>query len=441
MRVLQTGDWHLGHTLHDVSRVREHARFLTWLVETLVAEQCDALLVCGDVFEMANPPAQAQRAWYDFLAAIHRRLPALRTVVIGGNHDSPARLEAARPLLEPLHVSVIGALPRTQYGALDLDRLLVPLPDSDGQVAAWVAAVPFLRPADLLPAAPWSRGADLADAGADPLIEGVRTVYAEVLAEARRRRQPRQALIAMGHAFLVGGAVSLLSERRILGGNQHALPVDIFPDDVTYVALGHLHKAQRVGGRDHVRYAGSPVPLAMSELDYRHQVCVVDLATDGTSATVRAINVPRTRALRRVPRHGAAPLDEVLSALRGLPDRRIGHDQPDEPVTLDDDPGDDATLLEICVSLPRPEPRLRRRIEEVLAGKGHHLVKLSVATCGDGLALAEATAAASAIASLADLDPVEVFVRRYLRDHTDQPAPALLAAFHEVLESVHQGPR
>jgi DNA repair protein SbcD/Mre11 len=382
MRFLQTGDWHLGHTLHDVPREREHARFLAWLLETVVAERCDALLMCGDVFETANPPATALLAWYDFLAALHRRMPALHVDVIGGNHDSAARLEATRPLLDPMQVHVVGALPRSDDGALDLERLVVPLPGADGATAAWVAAVPFLRPADL-PVLPVSHGEPVLD----PLI---------------------------------------------LGGNQHALPVDIFPDDVDYVALGHLHKAQRVAGREHVRYSGSPVPLAMAELDYRHTVIVVDVDGGGAPAVrppiVRSIDVPRTRELRRVPRHGAAPIDEVLAALRAL---------PDAPAGMSDEPDSEAPLIEVCVALEKPEPRLRRRVEEALAGKPHRLVKLWSETCGDGASLADAAGAAGA-ASLADLEPVEVFQRRYRRDHDGDPPAALLAAFHEVLESVQQ---
>ncbi|NPC81309.1 exonuclease subunit SbcD, partial [Pyxidicoccus fallax] len=98
MRLLHTSDWHLGHTLYDVSREAEHAAFLDWLLETLEAESVDALLVAGDIFDTANPSAEAQAAWYHFVARARRRLPRLDVVVIGGNHDSAARLDAPDPL-------------------------------------------------------------------------------------------------------------------------------------------------------------------------------------------------------------------------------------------------------------------------------------------------------------------------------------------------------
>jgi exonuclease SbcD len=451
MRVLHTSDWHLGHTLHDVPRDHEHERFLHWLGDTLVAEQVDALVVTGDVFDTANPPAAAQARWYEFLAEARRRLPDLDVVVIGGNHDSAARLDAPTPLLRALRIHVIGAVkwlggPGGQR-RLDVDHLIVPLTDRSGQVTAHIAAVPFLRTADLprlaRPAAAPANddietAADdieitddiaIADAGPgvralpfDPLIEGVRQVYAEALAAARARRQPGQALLATGHCYMVGTDLSRLSERRILGGNQHALPVDIFPEDVTYVALGHLHKAQRVGGREGVRYAGSPLPLAMNEASYRHQVLIVDL--DGpTLASVRGVPVPRVVDVVRIPRHGAATREDVLAALAGLED----WDGITEP--------DTRPFLEVCVALTRPEPQLRQDVDAALRGKRPRLVKLAIEYTGHGQALAEGLPEQA----LRDLDPLEVFVRRYGRDHEGAPPPELVEAFDELLAEVQAG--
>jgi exonuclease SbcD len=467
MRVLHTSDWHLGHTLHDVPRDHEHERFLAWLGDTLVAEQVDALVVTGDVFDTANPPASAQAHWYEFLAEARRRLPDLDVVVIGGNHDSAARLDAPTPLLRALRIHVIGAVrwlvtPGGQR-RLDVEHLIVPLTDRTGQVAAHIAAVPFLRTADLprltrpgvaatapaeatdaeAVAAGTAETAETGDADAsdaavaidagvastapealqfDPLIEGVRQVYTEALDAARARRQPGQALLATGHCYMVGTDLSRLSERRILGGNQHALPVDIFPEDVTYVALGHLHKAQRVGGREGVRYAGSPLPLAMNEAGYRHQVLIVDL--DGPAlASVRTIPVPRLVDVLRVPRHGSATRDEVMAALAGLDD----WDGTTEP--------DTRPFLELCVALTRPEPQLRQDVDAALRGKRPRLVKLAIEYTGHGQSLAEGLPEQA----LRDLDPLEVFVRRYSRDHEGEPAQELVEAFDELLAEVRAG--
>src|SRR6187455_1196021 len=126
MRLLHTSDWHLGHTLRgEVARELEHQAFLTWLLERCVDERADALVITGDVFESATPPASAERMWFEFLAAARRACPAMDIIAIAGNHDSPARLGAASSVLRELGVHVLGGLPRTAAGAIDLDRVLI----------------------------------------------------------------------------------------------------------------------------------------------------------------------------------------------------------------------------------------------------------------------------------------------------------------------------
>ena len=411
LRILHTSDWHLGHTLHDVPRAYEHERFLAWLGDTLESERIDSLIVAGDVFETANPSAAAQSVWYEFLASTRARLPQLDIVVIAGNHDSAARLDAPQPLLRGLRIHVVGGVPRAETdGEIDVDRMVVPLSDASGAVAAQLVTVPFLRPADL--------PRDVEGPTGDPLIEGVRAVYHEVIDRARALRGERQALIATGHCYMIGTSLSKTSERRILGGNQHALPMDIFAGDITYAALGHLHKPQRVGGNEHIRYCGSPIPLAMSEARFRHQVLAVQL--DGAQLTeVRAIDVPRTVDMIRVPATGAATLDEVLPVLAALPsfDARA--------------PAGTRPHLEVVVALTRPEPKLRELVEAELEHKSPRLLKLSVEYTGDGASLAESIPAAN----LRDLDPLDVFLRRYRRDHDSEPEPRLVDAFSGLLES------
>lgn len=408
LTVLHTSDWHLGHTLHDQPRVEEHAAFLAWLLDLAAAERADALIVAGDLFDGPNPPAASQEQLYGFLVELRARCPGIAVVLTGGNHDSAQRLDAPRALLERLGITMVGGLPRRPDRSLDVDRLLVPLAGPDGAVAAWVAAVPFLRLADL-PAVE----------AEDPLIEGVAAVYAEVFAAARARRAPGQALLATGHCYLRDGALSELSERKILGGNQHALPAGIFPDDVAYVALGHLHLAQAVG-RPEVRYSGSPIPLSMPERTYPHQVCVVKL--DGERvAEVRAARVPRATDLVRVPEEGALSLPELEAALQALPQLA-----PDTPSWR-------RPFLEAAVRLDAPEPGLQRRVEAALEGRAPRLVKLTRERSGTGAVLP-----AEEVRSLHDWTPEEVFLRRWEQEFAAAPDAATLACFAElVAEASH----
>ncbi|MFO0932148.1 MAG: exonuclease SbcCD subunit D C-terminal domain-containing protein [Planctomycetota bacterium] len=413
MRLLHTSDWHLGHALHDHPRTHEHARFLAWLLRTIADERVDALIVAGDVFDVANPSTEALGAFYEVLARARAAHPRLGIVIVGGNHDSPARLDATNPLLDHLGVRVVGGLPRRADDTLDTDRLVAPLHDARGEVAAWCVAMPFLRPADLPP---------VEGEGIDPLIEGVRRRYAEALDAARTRRAPGQAIVATGHAYLTGTRLSELSERRILGGNQHALPVDVFPDDVAYVALGHLHLAQVVGGRETVRYSGSPLPLSFAERGYPHQVVLVDLEGERVTA-IRPVRVPRAVDLLVVPEDRARPLAEVLDLVRALPAREGPEDDPTRP------------LLEVRVRCDRPEPHLRRDVEAAAAGRRPRLLRIALETTGDGRALADGAPAPR----LRDVTPREVFLRKYAAEHRGEPSPALVAAFDELVSAVLRG--
>ncbi|MBX3275526.1 MAG: exonuclease SbcCD subunit D [Sandaracinaceae bacterium] len=398
LTLCHTSDWHLGHTLAGHGREAEHAAFLDFLLDVLERESVDALLVAGDVYDSANPPASAQAMLYAFLARARRRSPALDVVMIAGNHDSPGRLSAADPILRAIGVRVIGTA---------REDMLVPVSDAAG-VAGWVAAVPFLRPSDL-PRHPGE---------GDPIVAGVRARYRAVLDAARARRGPRDALVAMGHCHMVDATPSELSERAILGGPQQALPADLFGDDVEYVALGHLHLAQAVTERVH--YSGSPIPLSLPEETYPHQVRVVRFE-DGRLAEQRAHRVPRLVDVHRVPREGPAPLDDVLAALAAL---AVDADLPRERWPF----------VEARVRLTAPAPDLRARVEAALADKPVRLVKIGVEHAGAPGALADRAPRRQ----LHDLTVEEVFREAYARKYEGEPDAALLAAFHEVADAARR---
>ncbi|MGY3876183.1 exonuclease SbcCD subunit D C-terminal domain-containing protein [Aeromonas enteropelogenes] len=405
MKILHTADWHLGHQLHGHDRRFEHDAFLDWLTDTLKARQIDALLVAGDLFDTANPPASAWQQLYRFLARLRAEMPNLDMVLIGGNHDSPSKLDAPHELLRAFDLHLVGSISRDKDGQLETDRLLVPLHDNEGKVAAWCAAVPFLRSSDL-------RVEPLAE-GQDRLIEGVRQIYAEVLAEGRKRCEQDQALIAMGHAYLAAGQLSELSERRVLGGNQHALPADTFTG-ADYTALGHLHLAQRLA--EGIHYSGSPLPLSLTETGYRHQVLEVTLEA-GQLAAVEAIPVPRSVEMIRLP---LGSLDEALAAIDAL--------------ELPDRPQEAQPFLEVRLLLPKPEARIRERILAALAGKPVRLARINTQYQGSGQGLADGRERRR----LDELSPTEVFRLCYQRQFEGEPEVGLVASFEEILEQVKE---
>lgn len=409
MRLLHTSDWHLGQFLHNFERTHEHEQFLAWLADTVASESVDVLLIAGDIFDNANPSAASQRQFYQFLQKVKQRAPHLQIVVIAGNHDSPGRLEAPRPLLEGMNITVVGnvrRLDKDEGGSandIDVDQLLVPLYRRDGSVGAWCLAVPFLRPGDV----------PRVETDGDPYMEGIALLYQRALDRAVEKREARQAIIALGHCHMTGGEVSADSERRIVVGGAEALSDKMFDAPVAYVALGHLHKAQRVGGREHIRYCGSPLPMSFTEVDYAHQVLCIDL--DGEKLTgIRDIRVPRTVELLRVPRRPAG-IEEALAALHAL-----------------DLPATDAHLhayLEVRVRLDGPEPGLRARIEAAIEGKPVRLAKIDTSYA----VRVQEHAAPVSVDNLDALQPDEIFKRLYQARYRTEAPSEQLAAFAELL--------
>ena len=417
MRILHTSDWHLGQTLHQYERGFEHARFLDWLLDTLEAERVDALLIAGDIFDHTNPSAASQQQLYRFLRQARQRVPHLAIVMTAGNHDSPGRIEAPGPLLSLLDASAIGAVGSFGRSAEDLnweaqlDRLIVPLKDSAGQTAAWCIAMPFLRPADL----PRVEGG----ADDDPYLAGMAQLYRQAWQRVQARRAPGQAVVAMGHCHMTGGQVSEESERRLVIGGAQALPATMFDPGIAYVALGHLHLAQHVGGDETRRYCGSPLPMSFSEVDYPHQVLLVELA-DEAVASVRELRIPRAVELLRVPKQAAA-LEQVLEQLAAL-------DLPDRPEA-------EQPYLQVRVRLSQPEPGLRASVEAALTGKPVRLVRIETSSVRTTAPDATPTASVEELATLA---PADFFGRLYRHRFGNEPAPELARAFDELLAKAQE---
>jgi exonuclease SbcD len=381
MRLLHTSDWHLGQSLHGQDRDHEHRAFLTWLLARITSLSPDALLIAGDIFDTVNPPLKAQERLYDFIVNAHEALPSLTIVMIAGNHDSGSRIELPAPLMRRLRTHALGRVLWLDDGQLDCERLLIPLSDASGATAAWCLALPFLRPAEVT-------GPHLGE----NYLSGIGEVHRRLIAAANERRQPGQPLIAISHAHMAGGAVSLDSERSLVIGTAEALPASLFDASVSYVALGHLHKPQQVNGEHRLRYSGSPIPLSFSEVDYPHQILQVDFVGE-TLQPVQSHRVPRAVDLLRV---GPAPLDEVITRLAALP-------APDLLAGVLEHP-----WLEVRVILDEPQPELRAQVEAALAGKAARLVRIAVEYQGSG-----ERERGAPLEQLEQLTPEQVFTRAW----------------------------
>jgi len=402
MRVIHTSDWHLGQELHGFDRGVEHDLFLDWLANQLIEQKADALIITGDVYDTVNPAIPPQQRLYRFLRRVITESSHLQIVLIGGNHDSAARLELPKHLLDATRVHLIGGMPR-HNGLPVVGQTLIALRDETGTPRAVCAAVPYLRPGDLPTVA----------SGERPL----HALYQQVI-EAGHVMHKDLPLIVTGHLHMSGGAVSELSERRIVIGGEEAVSSDLFPASVSYVALGHLHKPQPISGQTVIRYAGSPFPMSVSERDYQHSIARIDFdATAGM--TIDLLLTPRPVAFLRVPEIGAARLDQVEDELRSL---EI------------DDPGQDRRpFLEVAVRLDEAEPELRSRIEAALDGKPVRLTRIVRQTEGQGGTLTDAVEGDT---ELDALEPAHVFARRHVEEYGMEPAAELKRAFNEVLTDI-----
>ena len=181
MKILHTADWHLGQTFYEYDRREEHLHFLEWLKQQIRQHEIDVLLIAGDVFDSPNPSAESQRMYYRFLREVTSENPSLQIIIIAGNHDSAARLEAPNPLLEDMNVTVRGVVRRNAEGDIDLQHLIVPL-YTEGEVTAYCLAVPYLRQGDYPSAENYSKGVQL--------------LYEQLFNEVKEKGLP---VIAMGH--------------------------------------------------------------------------------------------------------------------------------------------------------------------------------------------------------------------------------------------------
>lgn len=349
MRILHTSDWHLGHRFYRHHRGVEMRHFLRALIEMLEHESPDALLVSGDIFDTPNPSAEAQELFFDFLDRAQQVLPDLQIVVTAGNHDSGARLESPRALLERRKIYLRGVVEHDADGQPLYDDLIIPLRSRQTQnVEALCLAVPFLRPSDY--------GIEYG------VEEGLAHFVERLKKTARHGAYKRLPLVACAHYYALNAHIDpeQHSERLIVGG-QDAVKGNIWGKDMAYVALGHIHREQQV--QEGVYYAGSAMPMSFAEKNYRHGAWCVDIDAKGKSE-VRFINYEPLRRLISVPKSAAALPERVFAELTELPERG------------EKEEGDNWSYLEVKVIEEQPEPELLHHIQQLVEQKAVYLCRV-----------------------------------------------------------------
>ena len=405
MRILHTSDWHLGQHFMGKSRQAEHHALIEWLLVQVDAHAVDAVLIAGDIFDTGAPPSYARGLYGHLVARLHSAGVAL--LLLGGNHDSVATLGESRSMLAILSTTVVAAV-----GAPE-DHVVV-LPQRSGEPGCIVCAVPFLRPRDVVQ----SQAGQSADAKQHNLQAAIQACYQSVVNAGRERQKALQSsdggrvvpLIATGHLTTVG-ASSNESVREIYVGSLDAFPTAAFPA-VDYLALGHIHKPQKVGGLEHIRYCGSPIPLGFDEARQQKEVLLVDLGASGLTA-VTALPVPRFQALMSV----SGNLDALVTAINAA----AAQGSADQPVWLEVTVAEDDYLSD-----------LPARISTMTQGLPVEVLRVRRQRANTAASLA-----AEALATLDELSPAEVFARRLaLEELTPDVQQALEARFGEIVQSL-----
>lgn len=396
--MLHTSDWHLGHRLYERERREEQAMALDWLLRTIEAEEIELLIVAGDIFDLTNPPNYAREQYYDFLGRL-RATGCRQVVIIGGNHDSPSMLDAPAALFRHFAIHVVG-------GATEkLADELIPILDANGKVAGQVAAVPFLRDRDLH----YSLAGESAQDREKRLQEGIRAHYHN-LAELLAAQEKTGPYIATGHLY-ARGAESAARQDNIYIGSRENILAEQFPALFDYVALGHIHRPQKVGGLDKIRYSGSLIPLDFSETVDEKSVVVIDFSQQKPLPEI--IAVPRFRRLKSI----RGKLEEVKSALERFLAKRHLEQESLSP------------WLEIRVVTDKPIPGLRELIEGVIDGRPAEILALRLERQQQSGQLEEAL-----LPDLDELDPELVFTQLIRGEEAEaaEGEAELMSSFKEL---------
>ena len=279
IRLLHTADWHLGKRLKQQSLLEEQQLFLEWLLGCCVEKEIDYILMAGDLFDVANPPQDAEQMYYSFLARLGKETNT-KIIITGGNHDSIGAVNGIRPLAAAWDVILVG-----EPFPEDPSQECFPLYNRSGEMEAVVAATPFLREKDF-------RLPEGFEGDIEQRLTEAHRLHYHKLADHCNEQFPNATQIGMGHLF-ADKSLSSDSERQV--GTLNGLPLDIFPESFAYVALGHIHKPQSPQ-ENRIIYSGSPNMLSFSETEYAKRVVLLEASATGISS-IESVPIPVFRKL------------------------------------------------------------------------------------------------------------------------------------------------
>lgn len=396
MKILHTSDWHLGHRLHEFAQQEEQALFLKWLEQYIIDEGIELLLISGDVFDSGTPSTQSLKMYYDFLVRL-TLTQCKHIVVTGGNHDSPGTLNAPKALLDALSIKVVGK----STGTIE-DEVFHLKTETEDII---IAAVPYLRDQDIRRAVSGETFDEITERYKFALTHH----YTKVADYCNTLKNENTPVIAMGHLFAIGGSISD-SEQNIYVGNLGHIGAEDFPETFDYIALGHLHRPQMVGGNDRIRYSGSPYALSFSERGQEKQVIQIETrASEITS--LKNIGIPQFRDLIRLSGTLEYCLEELPKIKRSAFDLKA--------------------WVEIVLDQKSNHNMANAELQKAVEGLDLELLKVSLKSIQNTLGL---EALLKNTKDIKTLSPVEVFKLKCKEQEFDiEKHQDIMDAFNEVL--------
>ncbi|AMC35259.1 exonuclease subunit SbcD [Janthinobacterium sp. B9-8] len=386
MKIIHTSDWHLGQHFMGKTRQAEHQAFLDWLLASAITHNADAILVAGDIFDTGSPPSYARELYNHFIVALSKT--GARLIILGGNHDSVATLGESKSLLAELNTSVIPGV------AADQATQVLLLRQKDGSAGAVLCAIPFIRARDVQQSVAGQSSDEKQLSLQEGIFQHYQTLYQRALDTRMELGLPTLPIIATGHLTTVGASASE-SVREIYVGALEAFPTSAFPP-ADYIALGHIHRPQKVGGFEHIRYCGSPIPLSFDEAKQAKEVLLVSLNHEGLQA-VEPLAIPRFQALISL-RGNLAELESAIGALASKESKN------------------ESIWLEVLVSSDDYLSDLQSRIEELTKG-----TQIEVLRIRRERGNAASTWQADSKETLAELSPADVFAQRIASEEIKAP--------------------
>ncbi|WP_353244607.1 exonuclease subunit SbcD [Providencia sp.] len=381
MRIIHTSDWHLGQYFFTKSRAPEHQYFLNWLVNQVEVHHVDAVIVAGDIFDTGSPPSYARELYNKFIVDLQKT--GCQLVILSGNHDSVSVLNESSSLLSYLNTQVVtsGSEPN-----------VINLHNKQAQPIGLVCAIPFLRPRDIQLSIA-GQSIEEKQLSLQTAIHDHYQASYQLALEQRAMLGVDIPIIATGHLTVIGAELTD-SVRDIYIGTLEAFPSGAFPP-ADYIALGHIHRPQVIGGKQHIRYCGSPIALSFDETTQQKSVCLVEF-TGSELSEITPLAIPIFQ-----------PLETIKGSLKEI-EQQLS--------VWQDYQGENVVWLDIEVASQDYLADIQQRIETLTQNLPVEVVLLRRARKqkqGQSLALANET--------LNELTVEEVFLRRLSEETLEDP--------------------